>query len=88
MFGRSIVKHNLRYTAYIADGDTKNDISISQSKSYGDLLIERKQCINHFSKRMKTHLSNIKKSMEEHLFMIIRLLVVKEDYVSYFFHNN
>jgi len=60
MFGRSLLKHNLRYTAYIADGDTKNDISISQSKPYGDLLIERKQCINHFSKRMKTRLSNIK----------------------------
>jgi hypothetical protein len=61
MFGRSILKNSLRYTGYIADGDTKNDISISQSKPYGDLLIERKQCINHFSKRMKTRLSNIKK---------------------------
>lgn len=62
MFGRSIEKHNLRYTAYIADGDTKNDISIAQSKPYGDLLIERKQCINHFSKRMKTRLSTIKEN--------------------------
>ncbi len=62
MFGRSILKHNLRYTAYIADGDTKNDINISQSKPYGDLPIERKQCINHFSKRMKTRLLNIKKN--------------------------
>ncbi|CAF1106956.1 unnamed protein product [Rotaria sordida] len=62
MFGRSILKHNLRYTTYIADGDTKNDISISQSKPYDDLAIERKQCVNHFSKRMKTRLLNIKKS--------------------------
>jgi len=61
MFGRSIQKHNLRYTAYIADGDTKNDISIANSKPYGDLVIERKQCINHFSKRMKTRLQTIKK---------------------------
>jgi len=61
MFGRSIAKHNLRYTAYVADGDTKNDVSISRSKPYGDLSIERKQCINHFSKRMKTRLSTIKK---------------------------
>lgn len=62
MFGRSIAKHNLRYTAYIADGDTKNDVSISKSKPYGDLSIERKQCINHFAKRMKTRLSTIKKN--------------------------
>ena len=61
MFGRSVRKHNLRYTAYIADGDTKNNISISQSKPYGDFSIERKQCINHFSKRMKTRLFTIKK---------------------------
>lgn len=79
MFGRSISKHNLRYTSYIADGDTKNDTSISQSKPYGDFLIERKQCINHFSKRMKTRLTTIKKNMEEHTSMIIRLLVAKED---------
>lgn len=61
MFGRSIAKHTLRYTAYIADGDTKNDVSIAQSRPYGDLSIERKQCINHFSKRMKTRLMTIKK---------------------------
>ena len=63
MFGRSVSKHDLRYTAYIADGDTKNDISISQSRPYGDLLMERKQCINHFAKRMKTRLSTIKKKL-------------------------
>ncbi len=62
MFGRSIVKHNLRYVTYIADGDTKNDVNISQSKPYGDLSIERKQCVNHYSKRMRTRLLNIKKS--------------------------
>jgi hypothetical protein len=62
IFGRSILKYNLRYTTYIADGDTKNDISIAQSKPYGDLHIQRKQCINHFSKRMKTRLSTIKKN--------------------------
>jgi hypothetical protein len=61
MFGRSREKHNLRYTAYIADGDTKNDVNIAQARPYGDLVIERKQCINHFSKRMKTRLTTIKK---------------------------
>lgn len=62
MFARSIIKHNLRYTSYIADGDTKNDVNISQSRPYGDFLIERKQCINHFSKRLKTRLLTIKKN--------------------------
>ncbi len=61
MFSRSISKHNLRYISYIADGDTKNDINIAESKPYGDYHIIRHQCINHFSKRMKTRLTNIKK---------------------------
>jgi hypothetical protein len=61
MFSRSISKHNLRYTSYIADGDTKNETNIAQSKPYGDLPIIRYQCVNHFAKRMKTRLLNIKK---------------------------
>jgi hypothetical protein len=61
MFSRSISKHNLRYTSYIADGDTKNDINITQAKPYGDCPLIRHQCLNHFSKRMKTRLTNIKK---------------------------
>ena len=61
MFSRSISKHNLRYTSYIADGDTKNDVNITQSKPYGDCSLIRRQCINHFSKRMKTRLTTIKK---------------------------
>lgn len=62
MFSRSISKHNLRYTSYIADGDTKNDTNISQSKPYGDLPLIRYQCVNHFAKRMKTRLMTIKKN--------------------------
>jgi hypothetical protein len=61
MFSRSIAKHNLRYTSYIADGDTKNETNIADSKPYGDCHITRYQCINHFSKRMKTRLMSIKK---------------------------
>jgi Mutator-like transposase len=62
MFSRSISKHNLRYTSYIADGDTKNDTNISQSKPYGDLPLVRYQYVNHFAKRMKTRLMTIKKN--------------------------
>lgn len=61
MFSRSILKRNLRYTSYIADGDMKNEFNINQSKPYGNYLPVRYQCINHFSKRMKTRLMNIKK---------------------------
>ncbi|CAF1611253.1 unnamed protein product, partial [Didymodactylos carnosus] len=59
---RSIQKHGLQYTSFIADGDTKNDVSVSETEPYGPgIIIERKHCINHYSKRMKTRLSTIKK---------------------------
>lgn len=62
MFARSEAKHDLRYKSYIADGDTKNDISIANSKPYGDYPITRYHCINHYSKRMKTRLMTVKKN--------------------------
>jgi hypothetical protein len=35
----------------------ENDVRITRARPYGDLAIERKQCINHFSKSMKTRLT-------------------------------
>ncbi|CAF4459807.1 unnamed protein product [Didymodactylos carnosus] len=62
MFCRSEEKHQLRYLQYIADDDTKTDVPIVEVKPYGDsVVIDRKQCINHFSKRMRTLLSTIKR---------------------------
>ena len=53
MLSRSMSMHNLRYTSYIADGDTKNDISINQAKPYGD-------CANIKKKYGRTYLDGNK----------------------------
>ncbi|CAF1470357.1 unnamed protein product, partial [Didymodactylos carnosus] len=62
IFCRSEERHQLRYLQYVADGDTKTDVSIVEAEPYGDnVIIDRKQCINHFSKRMHNRLATIKR---------------------------
>jgi hypothetical protein len=50
-FCRSEVKHLLRYTTYIGDGDANNERALLDAQPYGQIRIRRLQCINHFSKR-------------------------------------
>ena len=51
VFCRSEAKHLLRYTTFIADGDVNNERALLDAQPYGDIPIQRLQCINHFSKR-------------------------------------
>lgn len=53
MFARSVDKFKLRYTTLIGDGDCKSYKAVTKLKPYGDEhLIEKKECINHVTKRM------------------------------------
>ncbi|CAF1490025.1 unnamed protein product [Adineta steineri] len=61
VFRRSEVKHLLRYTTYIGDGDANNERALRDAEPYKDITIQRLQCINHFSKRMRTALETLKK---------------------------
>ena len=61
MFVRSEELHNIQYTYYIGDGDSKTYKAIIDSKPYGDKAIIKKECINHIKKRMGTRLRQLKK---------------------------
>ncbi|CAF1462790.1 unnamed protein product [Adineta steineri] len=61
VFRRSESKYLLRYTTYIGDGDANNERALRDAQPYGDITIKRLQCINHFSKRMRTALETLKK---------------------------
>ncbi|CAF3877712.1 unnamed protein product [Adineta steineri] len=60
VFRRSEAKHLLRYATYVADGDANNERALIDAQPYGNMPIQRLQCINHFSKRMRTALETIK----------------------------
>lgn len=63
LFGRSLERHNLRYTRFIGDGDTNSFKKVSESKPYGDAIpVEKLECVGHVQKRIGTRLRKLKTS--------------------------
>ncbi|GFV32417.1 uncharacterized protein TNCV_1677031 [Trichonephila clavipes] len=61
IFNRSEKLHNLKYSNYIGDGDTKTFNALSENKPYGDdHLIQKIDCVGHVQKRMGTRLRKLK----------------------------
>ena len=59
---RSVQRHNLRYTAMIADGDSSTYSTLSAAMPYGrEYSIIKHECVGHVQKRMFSHLSALKK---------------------------
>ena len=63
MFKRSVDSYKLRYTGYIGDGDTKAHQSVVNAKPYGDVEIQKLECIGHVQKRLGSRLRNLVKDM-------------------------
>lgn len=61
MFQRSEALHQVKYTHYIGDGDSKTFKGITDARPYEDLIVLKKECIDHVQKRMGTRLRNLKK---------------------------
>ncbi|GFU61754.1 uncharacterized protein TNCV_4612311 [Trichonephila clavipes] len=61
IFSRSEKLHNLKYSNYIGDGDTKTFNALSENKPYGDgHLIQKIECVGHVQKRMGTRFRKLK----------------------------
>ena len=66
MFSRSKELHKFRYTKMVGDGDAKAHAAVVGVSPYGDLEVEKEECINHVTKRMGTALRNmVEKSKAE-----------------------
>jgi hypothetical protein len=63
IFQRSELKRNLRYVKYLGDGDTKTFLEISKAQPYGELKVEKFECIGHVQKRMGTRLRKLKQQL-------------------------
>ncbi|GFU90649.1 uncharacterized protein TNCV_2092461 [Trichonephila clavipes] len=60
IFNRSEKLHNLKYSNYIGDGDTKTFNALSENKPYGDdYLIQKIECVGHVQKIMGTRLRKL-----------------------------
>ncbi len=49
---------------YIGDGDTEAFSKVVESKPYGEVEIEKLECVGHVQKRLGTRLRNIRKDMK------------------------
>lgn len=64
IFSRSLEKHCVRYTSYIGDGDTKTFLALKDAKPYGDISINKLECVGHIQKRMGSRLRKLKTQMQ------------------------
>jgi len=59
IWNRSIEKHNLRYTEFYGDGDSKGYDAVKNI--YEGVLVNKLECVGHVQKRVGTRLRNLKK---------------------------
>ena len=58
LWERSVERHNLRYKWMVSDGDSKAFNSVENV--YGEIKVEKLDCVGHVQKRMGKHLLNLK----------------------------
>ena len=63
LWSRSIVRNKMRYTNMLGDGDSKAYSAVKEMKPYGDITIERDECVNHAHKRLGTALRKLTQSL-------------------------
>ena len=59
MWDLSIAKYNMRYVEMLSDGDSFAHKAVCELKPYGDVVIQKLDCINHAHKHMGTALRKL-----------------------------
>lgn len=60
IFSRSIERYGVKYVKYLGDGDCNSFDSVVSSSPYGNIKIEKLECVNHVCKRMGARLRRLK----------------------------
>ena len=82
IWDRSISKHQLCYTTFIGDGDSKSYQQVVTMDPYPLVPIHKEECLAHVSKRLKKTLCRIKKSTKTQINIQHKLPETKAEYVS------
>lgn len=61
IFSRSEQMRKLKYTQYLGDGDSASFKKVLEAKPYGDVEVEKLECVGHVQKRCGTRLRKLKK---------------------------
>ena len=62
IFRRSVKRHNLRYTEYYGDGDSKSYLKVKDVYQDACVPVEKRECIGHVQNRVGTTLRKLKKN--------------------------
>lgn len=63
IFHRSQEKYGVRYTRFLGDGDSKAYKAVCESKPYGNIQVEKLECVGHVQKRMGTQMRKLKQKL-------------------------
>ena len=58
-------QHGMRYTTLLGDGDTKTFLALTRARPYGDIIVNKEECVNHVAKRLGTGLRNLKSTLSK-----------------------
>ena len=61
IFRRSVELHNLRYTEYYGDGESKSFSRVKDVHQASGITVEKKECIGHVQKRVGTTILKLKR---------------------------
>ena len=92
IFGRSISKQSLRYVNYLGDGDLTSFKTVVNSRLYGDMKIQKLECVGHIQKRLGSRLRKLRTQTKDqklsdgkHLSGAGRLTIQKIDTLQNYF---
>ena len=63
IFQRSVEGHGMRFVEFLGDGDSKAHKLLVQEAVYGDVDIEKLECVGHVQKRLGSRLRSLKKRL-------------------------
>ena len=63
LWARSMDTNKLQYTSYIGDGDSKGYTAVSAMKPYGDVGVEKEECVGHVRKRLGKNLRDLRQRL-------------------------
>ena len=61
---RSVETRHLRYTQMISDGDSESLATLNEHKPYGDVKVEKHECVGHAQKRVTPKLKAARASFK------------------------
>ena len=65
IFQRSVENHAVRYTEFLGDGDSKAHKLIVEQAVYGNVEVQKLECVGHVQKRLGSRLRSLKKRMSQ-----------------------